>query len=83
MYICLDCNTTFSTPRQYIETHGFDYGPYESHWGCPKCGGAYIEAYECDKCGQYILEDYIELNDGTLICDRCYETKNALDERWI
>lgn len=82
MYICLDCNTTFLSPRQYTETHGLDSPPYESYWGCPQCGGAYIEAYECDRCGQYILEDYIELDDGTLICDECYEVKNIRDERW-
>ena len=82
MYICLDCNTTFSSPRQFTETHGLDCPPYESYWGCPKCGGAYIETTECHRCGQYIVEDYIELDDGTLICDACYEVKNILDEEW-
>jgi hypothetical protein len=28
------------------------------------------------------VEDYIELDDGTLICDACYEAKNILDEEW-
>ena len=82
MYICLECDTTFSSPHQFTETHGLDYPPYESYWGCPKCGGAYVEAHECDRCGQYIMEDYIELDDGTLICDQCYEFKNIRDEEW-
>ena len=82
MYICLDCDTTFSSPRQYTETHGLDFPPYEAYWGCPHCGGAYVEARECDRCGQYIMEDYIELDDGTLICDQCYEAKNIRDGEW-
>ena len=83
MYICLDCDNIFSAPRQFVETHGFDEPPYEEYLGCPYCGGTYIEAYECDRCGQYIIGDYIELNDGSLICDNCYESKNILEEMWI
>ena len=83
MYICLDCDTAFESPRQFIEDHGLDTPPYEAYWGCPQCGGAYVDACECDRCGQYIIDDYIELNDGFKICDRCYEIKNAQDERWV
>lgn len=82
MYICLDCDNAFESPRQFIETHGLDCPPYEAYWGCPECGGAYVETSECGVCGQYILEDYIELDDGTLICDKCYEAKNIRDEVW-
>ena len=83
MHICLDCNTTFSAPRQYIKDHGLDTPPYEAYWGCPQCGGVYIDAHECDRCGQYIVDDYIELGDGTLICDNCYDVKNMQDEMWV
>ena len=83
MYICLDCDTIFETPRQYIETHGLDTPPYEAYWGCPKCGGAYIETYECDRCGQYIVGDYIEFDNGLRICDDCYESKSVQDELWV
>ena len=83
MHICLDCETTFFTPRQFTETHGLDSPPYETYWGCPKCGGAYVDARECDRCGQYILDDYIQFDDGTVICDKCYEAKNAREELWI
>ena len=82
MYICLDCDSLFESPRQFTEEHGFICPPYEAWWGCPKCGGAYMETHECDQCGQYIVEDYIELEDGTLICDACYEVKNLLDSGW-
>ena len=69
MYICLDCGHIFDEPKEWVETHGFDYGPYEEWSGCPRCGGAYEKAVECDICGEYYRKS--ELTDG--LCDNCYE----------
>ena len=54
MYICLDCNKLFDSPKRYVETHGLDTPPYETWTGCPSCGGSYVSATECDECGDYV-----------------------------
>ena len=72
MYICTECGFLFEDPDYWEETHGFDYGPFESWSGCPKCGGAYVETYECDCCGEYIVESYIKTENGERICENCY-----------
>ena len=79
MYLCLNCETLFETPKHYIETHGFDSPPYEAWDGCPECGGGYVETMECSECGEWITGEYIKLNDGTVICDGCYEINNIAD----
>lgn len=79
MYICLDCNTRFWTPKQFTETHGLDSPPYEAWWGCPRCGGAYLKTMPCSECGQWITGEYIQLKDHTVVCENCYEIKDIED----
>ena len=72
MYVCLDCQRTFTEPTRWEETHGLDYGPYE-HWtGCPYCSGPYAETYPCDFCGEWIDGSYIKIDDKRY-CENCYD----------
>lgn len=41
MYVCLDCQKTFETPKYWMDKHGLDSPPYETWRGCPYCGGTY------------------------------------------
>ena len=77
MYLCLDCNELFEDPRFYSESHDLDTPPYETWWGCPSCAGVYVEAERCSECGEWITGEYIELKDGTVICENCYEIKDV------
>ena len=45
---CLDCGREFRMheARRYVETHGFDSGPFEEWEGCPVCGGFFEEKPE-------------------------------------
>ena len=79
MYLCLDCDNIFEYPVRYIESHGLDSPPYEEWYGCPKCAGAYVKTMPCSCCNNWITSEYIELNEGTVICDRCYKVKNIDD----
>ena len=72
MYVCVDCNGLFTTPKHYVEKHGLENSPYEERDGCPFCGGAFVEAKECKCCGQYINDRYIKTNDDEYICRNCY-----------
>ena len=72
LYLCFDCGKLFWNPKDYTETHGLDYGPYEHFKGCPKCGGAYCKAYKCDECGKWITSDYIKVR-GFRYCDSCFK----------
>ena len=72
MYICLECCKFFERPRLYVDTHGLDTPPYEEHYGCVYCGGAYTEAHKCDGCGNYIIGDYVKLQSGERFCENCY-----------
>ena len=79
MYICKACGNVFETPKEYIETHGLSYPPYEKWSVCPVCGGNYAYAYECDGCGEYISATYIKV-DGKRYCQDCYEFLEVGDE---
>lgn len=79
MYICLDCENIFDTPKCYTETHGLNSPPYEIWNGCPKCAGAYVETMCCDQCDNWITGEYIKLKDGAVVCDQCYEVKDIED----
>lgn len=71
MYKCLECGSTFDEGKIYEEAVG-KYGDaecYESHRGCPMCGGDYEELYECEICGAEILAG--ESNGG--VCEECIE----------
>jgi hypothetical protein len=79
MFVCLDCGEIFSEPSYWEETHGLEYGPYESMSGCPYCGGAYSETFECDCCGEYITGEYYEIDDMRY-CDNCVIHRDISDD---
>ena len=73
MYKCLDCGCVFDEPKKIIENHGLDNPPYENMEICPACSSSnFRETYPCDQCGIYIDDDYIELSDGSKVCNECY-----------
>lgn len=77
MYICKYCAKTFEQPKMIIDTHGLDSPPYETYPVCPYCGGSsIIETIQCTKCNDYIYDNYIETEDGDIICDECYTIKS-------
>ena len=76
MYLCLDCGQIFEHSKHYVEAHGFDSPPYEEWNGCPACGGSFIDALQCSICGKYIRDDFIELKNGDIIGECCYELKS-------
>ena len=80
-YVCLECGEIFDEDEVDVweETHGLDYGPYESRSGCPCCGGAYVKAHRCDSCGEYInTETYVEVDDK-LYCENCFTIRRLED----
>jgi hypothetical protein len=74
MFVCLDCQHLFQDPQHYVETHGLDTPPYEHAYGCPKCGGVYVETHKCDCCGNWIVDDCIKTNNDLWFCQDCYRT---------
>ena len=79
MFVCLECGNVFEEPQHWKETHGLDYGSYESFSGCPDCAGAYVEAYYCDCCGEVInTSTYVEI-EGDKYCANCFTVKNLED----
>ena len=80
MYLCFDCDRLFEEPKKYTETHGFDCPPYETWYGCPYCGGPYVETMRCDECGEWITGDYIEMPGEVKVCDKCFTMWNVLDK---
>lgn len=71
MLVCLECHAIFEEAEQWVERHGLDTPPYEVTYGCPYCGGAYVEAYKCDNCDEWITGDYIKINCDRY-CEECY-----------
>ena len=80
MYTCVDCGHTFCEPKRYVETHGLDTPPYETHYGCPDCGGSYVEAHRCDCCDEWIDDVYIKTEDDRRYCLECYRVYRLGDE---
>ncbi len=78
-YTCVECGATFTKPKQYIETHGLDAGPYEEWQACPYCGGGIVKAERCSICKQWIEDEYVLLDSGTKICENCYSIKHIRD----
>ena len=72
MLICLECGKVFDYDEiaRWEETHGLDTPPYEKMSGCPRCYGAYDEAYECENCGKYFTKDELDENH---LCEDCRE----------
>lgn len=81
MFVCLDCYTTFSHPKLYVDKHGLDTPRYEEHYGCPYCGGACTEALVCVCCDEYITGDYVKTADGNRYCENCYCNMELGEER--
>lgn len=79
-FICIDCECLFTNPKHYVESHGLDTPPYEEYDGCPRCGGAYTEAYQCDECERWITGEYIKTTSGQRICENCYNVMEIGDE---
>ena len=79
MYLCLGCGDLFDEPKKYIETHGFDYPPYEVWYACPYCDSEYVETERCAQCNEWIEGKYVELDDGTMVCDNCFILKDVYD----
>lgn len=82
MYLCLECGGLFEEPKKYIETHGLDTPPYEEWYGCPYCDGDYVTTEQCGLCGDWIAGQYVELKDGSFICEDCYLIKDIEDMRF-
>ena len=69
MYICNDCERTFSECGTYEEHHPYGMGTAsETFYCCPYCkSDDFQEAERCERCGEYVAE----LEDG--MCDVCHE----------
>lgn len=73
MFVCLECGNLFNEPAYWEETHGLECGPYEKWSGCPSCYGAYTKVYICDCCNDWIVDDYIKIEDKRY-CQECCES---------
>lgn len=80
MWVCKKCGHLFEKPKRWEETHGLDFPPYETMYGCPKCLGDYAEALQCDGCDEYILDTYIKTVDNKRYCSECYQEHDLGDE---
>ena len=65
MYKCRECGCVFEEPRNWVERHGFEQGPFEEWSACPNClssdyGDEYIVNHE--------IETEEEENDQILTC---------------
>ena len=78
MFKCVECGELFTEPKQWTETHGFTYGPYEEWIGSPCCYGGYEKVYECECCGEFTNDLYTDA-DGRYCWD-CYKELEAEDE---
>lgn len=73
MYVCLKCEYLFEEPKSWFEIHG------EKYVGCPNCGSDFTETFRCDDCMRFVLDEYIELNDGQRFCPDCTSKKKLKD----
>ena len=80
MFVCVECGTLFECPERFVETHNLDCPPYEEWDGCPRCAGAFIEAFRCHCCNEYITDSYIKTDDGKQYCTECYRERELEDE---
>ena len=71
MFKCVECGELFTEPIQWVETHGFTYGPYEKWTGSPCCHGGYEEVYECECCGEFA--DNLYTYENRECCWDCYQ----------
>lgn len=80
MYLCLDCENIFEEPEYFMDIDDSDDAASEMKKGCPHCGGEYIETVQCSICGQWVTGEYVEMHDGTIVCDECYFDQDELTE---
>ena len=78
IYYCRCCKDTFQEPTYYSENRcprgeRSDSSWIEHYYGCPSCGGGYIEMYLCEECGEYKekVEYYPFANQ--YMCEECYD----------
>ena len=64
----------FDEPKIIREPHG------ERRDACPCCSGDFVKAKPCDVCHECIDGDYIETDEGQVICDNCFTRKNIIEE---
>jgi len=79
-FVCVECGCVFHDPKRYTERHGLDTPPYEHFTGCPKCGGAYVDARACEYCGEDITGEYVLTADGKSYCEECYTRRDISDD---
>lgn len=80
-FICRECEQIFERPKKYTEVHGLEYSPYEEYYGCPHCGGSFVETIRCDECHVWIDGEYVELQHSkAYVCDRCFTLHNIFED---
>ena len=79
-FVCVECGELFEESQHFVEKHGFTYPPYEEWYGCPHCGGAFVDAFRCEYCGEYITDRYIQIEDGKRYCVECYRERDLEDD---
>lgn len=68
MYLCNNCENTFSEPEVEYNYHPYGMGEAREEWYvCPYCHDTdYGEAEECERCGKLVTDLHLGL------CDCCY-----------
>lgn len=79
MYFCRDCGSVFDTPGSYEETHGFEYGPYESVAICPYCNGDDFTEFETSvekiEVAEQVVPIILRLNNYVSELENLYGTE--------
>ena len=82
-FFCRDCGSVFDTPSSYEETHGFEYGPYESVAICPYCNSDDFVEFEPSvekiEVAEQIVPIILKLNNYVSELENLYgiEIKNS------
>lgn len=72
MFYCNDCGALFKELATIKEVVDDEMG-YLEYRGCPHCrSDQIVQAVQCDLCREYVTEDYVILNDGTVACANCH-----------
>lgn len=77
MYICTECERTFTEPGGYEEHHPYGMGyASESFDCCPYCDSTeFEEATRCERCGEWVIEV-----DDNGYCGLCAEEMYEQEE---
>ena len=73
MFVCLNCNREFSSPKRIVESSRFGLSEEEEYVCCPYCHGDFEPVNTCFWCGDIIEGDVIELQNGRTYCEECYK----------